>query len=100
MKTKTTTTDIYLASALLALGAKIESTDKSDPRHVKFTLNLVAPIYSFQSTLLPDASSVSVNSATNGIEYYENLWANGTLMINAVAFKNAIQQMKSVIHSS
>lgn len=97
MKTKTQTTDIYLASALIALGNKLEDVDKSDPRHMKFTI-IQQGNYTFTSSTLPDGGTVSVS--TNGLEYFENQWANGTLVINAVAFKNAIQQMKSVIHSS
>lgn len=102
MKTKIVTTDIYLASALLALGARIESNDKSDPRHVKFTIIPNEPSIEFQSTTLANAVTAQVASGKLPIdlEYYEKEWANGTLLINAVAFKNAIQQMKSVIHSS
>lgn len=38
MKTYTkTTTDIYLAAALLCNGAKLSGVDYSDQRHVKFT---------------------------------------------------------------
>ena len=33
-----TTTDIYLAAALLAVGAKLVNVDYSDQRHIKFTL--------------------------------------------------------------
>lgn len=98
MKTKTQTTDIYLASALIALGNKLEDVDKTDPRHMKFTIIRPVNGYVFTSTSIPGGGTVSME--TVGIEYYENLWANGTLTINAVAFKNAIQQMKSVIHSS
>jgi hypothetical protein len=88
MKNKIETTDIYLTAALLALGSKLESVDKSDPRHMKF----VVISKEFESENLP--------KAPNGdLGLYENEWANGTLLINAVAFKDAIQRMKSVIHS-
>lgn len=102
MKTKITTTDIYLASALVALGARIESSDKADPRHIKFTLIPNEPSVTFQNETLANAVTTQVSSGKLPIdlEFYEKEWANGTLMINAVAFKNAIQQMKSVIHSS
>lgn len=102
MKTKIITTDIYLASALLALGAKIESTDKTDLRHIKFSLVKESPDYTFKSENLPElGDGISERKLVPvGLDEYETQWANGTLMINAVAFKNAIQQMKSVIHSS
>lgn len=102
MKTKIVTTDIYLASALLALGARIESNDRSDPRHIKFTIIPNEPSVEFQSENLMGAVTTQISSGKLPIdlEYYEKEWVNGTLMINAIAFKNAIQQMKSVVHSS
>ena len=93
MKNKIETTDIYFTAALLALGSKLESVDKSDPRHMKFTV-VKNPEYNFQSENLPAGQA-----ATNGLDFYENQWANGVLIINAVQFKDAIQRMKSVIHS-
>ena len=91
------TTDIYFAAALLALGAKLENTDKSDPRHMIFEVSFQRP--DFKSVTLADA--VSAGNTTNfpDLDFYENQWANATLSINAVAFKDAIQRMKSVIHS-
>jgi hypothetical protein len=88
MKNKIETTDIYFTAALLALGFKLDSVDKSDIRHMKF---FIVP-KEFESENLPKVS-------LDGLEFYENEWANGTLVINAVAFKDAIQRMKSVIHS-
>lgn len=99
MKTKKTT-DVYFASAILALGGKLEDTDKSDPRHMVFELSLNLP--KFQSTVLQSAvenGSLTYSAPVMDLDYYENQWANGTLMINAISFKDAIQRMKSVIHS-
>lgn len=93
MKNKIETTDLYLTAALMALGSKLDNVDKSDPRHMKFTI-VQSPEYNFQSENLPPAQA-----STNTLEYYEKEWANGTLLINAVQFKDAIQRMKSVIHS-
>jgi hypothetical protein len=97
MNTKKTT-DIYLTSALLALGAKLENVDRNDPRHMVFEVSLKLP--EFQSENLNTA--VNVNNVVPfylDLDYYEKEWANATLVINAVAFKDAIQRMKSVIHS-
>ena len=38
MKNKLITSDIYLAAALLSLGARLDGVDRSDPRHMKFTV--------------------------------------------------------------
>jgi len=95
MKNKITSTDIYFVSALIALGSKLESVDKSDPRHMQFTVIPNEP--HFQSENLP--SKPAGTYLPIDLEFYENQWANAEMVINAVAFKNAIQQMKSVIHS-
>lgn len=100
MKTKIVTSDIYLVASLLALGNKIESVDKSDSRHMKFTIvqDGQKGAYTFTSTSLPDAGSVTVHSVD--LDYYENLWNAGQLMINALAFKHSFQHVQSVIHST
>jgi hypothetical protein len=95
MKNKIETTDVYLTAALLTLGAKLEGTDKSDPRHMKFTIVPNEP--SFQSENIP-AYPAGAKMPID-LEFYENQWANGVLVLNAVQFKDAIQRMKSVIHS-
>jgi len=82
------TTDIYLAAAILALGGTYEGVNRTDPRHMEFELSLTPK---FQSDVLA--------SALPSLDSYEKEWANGTLMINAVAFKDAIQRMKSIIHT-
>jgi len=77
MTEKFSTKDIYLAAAIIALGGQYDGADKSEPRHMKFMF------------------------ADNGVDYDDihTQWVNSTLKINAVAFKNGIQQMKSVVHS-
>lgn len=96
MKTKTTTSDIYFAASLLSLGAQIENVDRTDSRHMKFTITFEPTIYKFKSPDLPELTT----SGPMGIEYYENLWDTGSLFVNAVRFKHAFQKMQSLIHSS
>ena len=72
------TNDIYLASALIALGGLYSHADKSDPRHQVFYFR--------------DNGRVDFDKVTS--EY-----VMGVLMVNAAAFKESIQRMKSVIHS-
>lgn len=101
MKTKTTTQDIYFSAAMLSLGAKLDDTDKTDVRHMKFTLSFPGTIpYVFHSENIPNSTVVNTNSVAIDFEYYENQWANATLMVNATKFKDALQRMKSVVHSS
>jgi len=69
------TKDIYFAAALLALGGMYIETDKSDKRHMMFKL-----------------------SVTN-LREIESNWINSTLMVNAVLYKNALQQIKAIIHT-
>lgn len=99
MKTKTNTQDIYFCAAMLSLGAKLDYTDKSDPKHMKFYLSQDTPVYTFQSSFIPNSTGVSTESKAMDFEYYENEWANGSLTVNATKFKDAIQRMKSVVHS-
>ena len=88
MKNKLITSDIYLAAALLSLGARLDGVDRSDP-HMKFTVVSTAPPF----------ESSHLQKACLDLEDPENAWANGSLMVNATQFKDAIQRMKSVIHS-
>lgn len=82
------TSDVYLSAALLALGYKLESIDRKDPRHM---------VFSFET---------SIKSGTMGdifqkdITRVETEWANRTLTVNAFDFAEAIKRMKSLIHSS
>lgn len=87
MKNKIRTKDFYLAAALLALGSKLDEVDKTDSRHMEFT---IISERKFESENIPVAD----------LESYEKQWANKTLEINAYEFKEAIQRMKSVIHST
>lgn len=95
MKNKIETTDIYFAAALLALGSTLVSVDKSEPRHMKFVVSRNG--YEFKSENLPLTESVADHHPD--LETLENQWVNKQLVVNAYDFKEAIQRMKSVVHS-
>ena len=95
------TTDIYFCAALLALGARLESVDKADTRHMEFELSLTSPQFkseNLQSAITNAKEPIHLGTPMD-LNYYETEWVNGTLYINAVAYKDAIQRMKSVVHS-
>lgn len=82
------TSDVYLASVCLALGYKLETVDRKDPRHMQFEFSVetkTGVLGALQSDLL---------------EKVETEWANRTLTVNAFDFSEAIKRMKSLIHSS
>lgn len=96
-----TTTDIYLAAAFLSLGAKLDKTDKSDPRHM---------VFQFSSPMRPAPpalTGVSGNTVnlpftqipTMDLDALENQWVNRSLTVNAFEFAEALKRMKSLVHS-
>lgn len=87
MNTKKST-DIYFSAALLALGAKLEDVDKTDPRHMEFT---------FIETELFNSKILS--NAVGTLDSAETQWANKTLMVNAFDFAEGLKRLKSVVHS-
>lgn len=87
------TTDIYLAAALMSLGAKLDNVDRDDPRHMEFQMEMKPP--TFESPVLAEAVKVEVID----LSVYEKKWMNGDLLVNAVKFAEAIKRMKSVVHS-
>jgi len=74
------TTDLYYAAALMANGAVLSKTDKSDSRHMRFYITI------------PTGSKCDA-------EELESQWANSTLMVNAALFRDSIQRLKAIIHS-
>jgi hypothetical protein len=74
------TTDLYLGAAIIASGGLLLNTNRSDPRHIEF---------SFDS---PKESSLNLTDLLQQ-------WASNTLMVSAVGYKEAIQRLKSLIHS-
>lgn len=87
MKTLTTS-DIYLSAALSSLGAKLDSVDKSDPKHMQFTFS---PKPEFQTGALADLRQ--------DLESLKLEWTNKTLMVNAADYAEAIKRMKSEVHT-
>ncbi len=101
MSTKITT-DIYFAAALLALGAKLDKTDKTDPRHMEFHFS--SPTRPAPPALSGSGGTSTINLpfvqiATMDLDNLETQWVNKSLSINAFEFAEAIKRMKSVVHS-
>lgn len=96
-----TTTSIYMTAAFLALGATLENIDKTDPKHMIFSLadesGLIAPSLNIETTGM--TTSVSQAISEHNLDVWEKAWANGSLMVNAVKFMEALQRLKSIIHS-
>ena len=89
LKTKPTS-DIYLAAAFSALGATLESVDKTDPRHMQF-------IFSPRRITTGELSSIEV--PTQDLDVIETQWVNKALLVNAVDYSEAIKRLKGVVHS-
>lgn len=83
------TKDLYLAASYMALGAKYERTDKSDKRHMEF---FFSPKPLFETGTLSD-------TLKQDLDQIETDWVNGCVMVNAVQYKEALQRLKSIIHS-
>jgi hypothetical protein len=89
------TTDLYLAAAFLSLGAKLVNVNRDDPRHMIFEFEPTQNLFS--SAILNNA--VTENNSLD-LDIAEIAWTNSTLMINAKSYKDAIQSMKSTVHTS
>lgn len=84
------TSDIYLASALSALGAKLEDVDKTDPRHM---------VFEFSPRTVSDGVLSELKIPTLDLDFIETQWVNRTLQVNASDYAEAIKRLKSVVHS-
>ena len=83
------TSDVYLASALLALKYKLTNIDRTNPKHMIFEFGL-------PESPTPELSTPIV---TYNLANIETQWANRTLIVNGWDFAEAIKRMKSLIHS-
>jgi hypothetical protein len=80
------TSDIYLAAAYMALGAKYTRADKSNSRHMTFYF-------------VPPESENEEEFLTFSFQKIESNWVNRTLLVNAQRYKEAIQTLKGVVHT-
>lgn len=83
-KNQMRTTKLYLAAALIALGAGLQKIDKSDPRHMEFYLTFSGPF-----TVEKDWFDSQVK-----------LWESRELNVNAQDYVDAIQKLKGEVHKS
>ena len=83
------TKDIYLAAALLSLGAVYEGADRTDPKHMQFRFSP----RNAQSDAIPSV-------AVQDLGAIEAQWVNGTLTVNGPKYAESIKRMKSIVHSS
>lgn len=102
--------DVYFVAALLALGADISNINRTNPKHIEFTVtrNYFDPsqhiVLSENSAhVTVDNEVISYQDLATGyptrLDDEEILWANGSLMVPAVRFKDALQRLKGIIHS-
>ena len=104
MSTKATT-DIYFAAVLLASGAKLEKTDRTDPRHMVFHFSSPMRVLPPALAGAVDTGFVSVVQATLkqepliDLEKLEVEWVNQSLSINAYQLCEAVKRMKSIVHT-
>lgn len=97
--TSKSTSDLYFAASMMSYGVPLESIDRSDPRHMVFTFvasnRMSEPATPDNPSPEPYASEVDVID----LDIMERDWVNGKLMVNATKNKEAMQRLKSIIHS-
>ena len=84
------TSVINLAAAVMALGAEYNRTDKTDPRKMVFYF------------VLPE-DTADLEKYFGNLEFnfdaVERAWTNRTLNGNLCRYADALQSLKSVVHS-
>lgn len=76
------TTKLYLAAALISLGAGLQKIDKSDPRHMEFYLTFSGPF----------------TAEKDWFDSRVAFWDTRQLNVNAQDYVDAIQKLKSEVH--
>ncbi|PIV87028.1 hypothetical protein COW49_01940 [Candidatus Kaiserbacteria bacterium CG17_big_fil_post_rev_8_21_14_2_50_51_7] len=76
MTTDLTIKDIYFCSALLTMGAELDSVDRRDPQHIRFKFK-----------------------GGDELKEIESEWINGTLTGSLSDYAESIRKIKSLIHA-
>lgn len=76
------TSKMYLAAALMSLGAKKVGVDRTDPRHMKFILSYSLPFADEDEWFRQRVEE----------------WEAKTLVLNGQMFVDAIQELKVEVH--
>lgn len=84
------TKSLGIAAAWSALGAKYEKSDRTDPKHIEFF---------FSPRMAETGALKELNIPTQDLDRIESDWVNRTLVVNAVEFYDALQRLKTIIHS-
>jgi hypothetical protein len=70
---------LYVAAAYVACGAKLANVDKTDPLHMEFTFS--------------EGKDMRLT-----LDKIELQWGDGTLMVKATDYANAIVRLLSIVH--
>ena len=71
---------LYVAAAYIACGARLANVDKTDPLHMEFTFS--------------DGKDMKLT-----LDEIETQWGDGSLMVKATDYAEAITRMLSIVHS-
>lgn len=84
------TSTLGLAAAVKALGAEFVRVDKADPRRMVFYFVIPKDTYDLEKYF----GNLKFNFSSVEIQ-----WTNGNLQVNARRYFEALQDLKSVIHT-
>ena len=84
------TKSLGIAAAWSALGATYEKSDRTDPKHIEFF---------FSPRVASTGALKELGIPTQDLDKIESDWVNRTLVVNAVEFYDALQRLKTIIHS-